>query len=128
MRSAKLPAMRWADRWRCSLKSASSPGRKYQPWIRMAHDYYGQAVEHSGGGLAEALSAALPERFDRRRAKSVDLPWGFARALLEAAVAAATLADEPYDVDSPSVQRAIDELIATVQRAHAVGHRVSPMG
>ncbi|TMB53943.1 MAG: hypothetical protein E6J47_08745 [Chloroflexi bacterium] len=94
----------------------------------MAHDYYGQAVEHSGGGLAEALSAALPERFDRRRAKSVDLPWGFARALLEAAVAAATLADEPYDVDSPSVQRAIDELIATVQRAHAVGHRVSPMG
>ena len=82
----------------------------------MAYDYYGHAVEGSEGALSKALADALPMRFEWRRGPAVDLPWHYPSALLEAAVAAATLADEPYDVASPSVQAVIDALIETIQR------------
>jgi len=91
------------------------PRSQYRPWIRMARDYFGHAVEGSGGPLAQALEAALPERFERQRRHAVDHPWNYPSALLEAAVAAATLADEPYEVSSPSVQETIDQLIAKVR-------------
>jgi len=81
----------------------------------MARDYFGHAVERSEGPLAQALEAALPERFERQGAHPIDYPWNYASALLEAAVAAATLADEPYEVESPSVQTTIDELIGKVR-------------
>lgn len=91
------------------------PRNRYRPWIHMARDYFGHAVEGSEGALSRALAEALPDRFEWRRGKGVDLPWYYPSALLEGAIAAATLNDEPYDVDSPSVDRSIDELIATVQ-------------
>ncbi|MDO8614908.1 MAG: HEPN domain-containing protein [Dehalococcoidia bacterium] len=91
------------------------PRSRYRPWIWMARDYFGHAVEGSGGALAEALEAALPGRFETQSAHSIDYPWNYASALLEAAVAAATLAGEPYEVASPSVQTTIDELIEKVQ-------------
>jgi hypothetical protein len=92
------------------------PRARYRPWIRMAHDYYGHAVEGSEGALSRALANALPERFEWRQRRGVDLPWYYPSAVLEAAVAAATLADEPYDIASPSVQAVIDGLIDTIQR------------
>jgi|SRR5581483_811711 len=91
------------------------PRSRYRPWIWMARDYYGHAVEGEGGQLAKALEAALPQRFKRSPGPGIDYPWNYAAALLEAAVAAATLADEPYDVTSPSVQATIDELIDKVR-------------
>ena len=91
------------------------PRSRYRPWIRMARDYFGHAVERSEGPLAKALEAALPVRFDRQRGPAPDYPWNYASALLEAAVAAATLADEPCDIASPSVQATIDEVIEKVR-------------
>ncbi|MGI8423631.1 MAG: hypothetical protein ACR2NO_05895 [Chloroflexota bacterium] len=91
------------------------PRSRYRPWIWMARDYYGHAVEVGEGPLAKAFEAALPERFERSKGPSIDFPWNYSAALLEAAVAAATLADEPYDVASPSVQATIDELIEKVR-------------
>lgn len=82
----------------------------------LANDYYGHAVEGSEGALSKALADALPKRFEWRRGPAIDLPWHYPSALLEAAVAAATLADEPYDVASASVQAVIDALIESVQR------------
>ena len=49
----------------------------------------------------------------------MDYPWWYGRALLEAAVASATIADEPYHVSSPSVRRAVDEFIEKIQAAPA---------
>lgn len=91
------------------------PRPRYRPWIWMARDYFGHAVEGSEGPLARALEAALPDRFKRQGAHAIDFPWNYASALLEAAVAAATLADEPYDIASPSIQATIDELIEKVR-------------
>jgi hypothetical protein len=91
------------------------PRSRYRPWIRMARDYFGHAVERSEGPLAKALEAALPARFDRQRGPAPDHPWSYGSALLEAAVAAATMADEPCDVASPSVQATIDEFIAKLR-------------
>lgn len=76
------------------------PRSRHRPWIRKAYDYFGDAVERSEGPLAQTLQTALPKRFDLRH-RSIDLPW-YASGLLEAAVAAATLADEPY---APSLPR-----------------------
>lgn len=91
------------------------PRSRYRPWIRVGRDYFGHAVE-SDGPLSKALDAALPDRFDRSKLDAtVDYPWWYGRALLEAAVASATIADEPYDVASPSVQRVIDEFIKKLQ-------------
>lgn len=93
------------------------PRSRYRPWIWMARDYYGHAVEGEAGQLAKALEAALLKRFERSPGPGIDYPWNYAAALLEAAVAAATLANEPYDVTSPSVRATIDELI---EKARAV--------
>ncbi len=93
------------------------PRPRYSPWIHMARDYYGHAIEGSEGALSKALGEALPARFEWRRRQGVDLPWFYPSALLEGAVSAATLADEPYSVDSPSIARAIDELIAMLRSA-----------
>lgn len=91
------------------------PRSRYRPWVRMARDYFGPVVEGSKGPLAQALAAALPERFECQQGMGVDYPWMYASALVEAAVAAATLAVEPYQVTSPSVQATIDEFIAKVR-------------
>lgn len=91
------------------------PRSRYRPWIWMAKDYYGHAVEGEKGRLSQALESALPARFARDHADPIDYPWSYASALLEAAVAAATLANEPYDISSPSVRRTIDELVDKVQ-------------
>jgi hypothetical protein len=88
------------------------PRSRYRPWIRMAKDYYGHAVSDSE--LAEALKLELPERF-AERFPSTDYRWGYGGALVEAAVAAATVADDPYDVASPSVQRVLDEFVEKLQ-------------
>jgi hypothetical protein len=81
----------------------------------MARDYFGDMVRHSHGPFVEALKDALPKRFDTKRLMAIDYPWSYGSALLEAAVAAATLAGEPCDVGSPSVQATINELIAKIQ-------------
>ena len=44
---------------------------------------------------------------------------GYGSALLEAAVASATIAHEPYDVSSLSVRRVVDEFIEKIQAAPA---------
>lgn len=95
------------------------PRSRYRPWIWMARDYFGHAVEGSRGALSKALESSLPDRFGEVTRPSLDHPWGYAAALLEAAVAAATRAGEPYDLRSPSVQRAIDGLIEKVQSTPA---------
>src|SRR5882672_3931837 len=56
----------------------------------------------------------LPQRF-AEKIPSTDYRWGYGGALVEAAVAAATLADDPYDVGSASVQRVLDEFIEKIQ-------------
>jgi len=91
------------------------PRSEHRPWIWMARDYFGYAVEGEKGALSKALEAGLPGRFSIRGIDSVDYPSSYAAAVLEAAVAAATRNHEPYDVSSPSVQRAIDELVDKVQ-------------
>lgn len=91
------------------------PRSRYRPWIWMARDYFGDAVEGAQGLLARVLEAKLPERFGSRAGGPLDHPWLYASALLEAAVAAATLAGESYEVRSPSVQSVIDELVMKVQ-------------
>jgi len=91
------------------------PRSQYRPWIWMARDYYGHAVEKGEGALAQALTAEIPRRFEIEGADAIDYPWSYASALLEAAVAAATLAEEPYEVGSPSVREIIDELIVKLQ-------------
>ncbi len=53
---------------------------------------------------------------------TMDYPWGYGHALVEAAVASATIADEPYDVSSPSVRRVVDEFIEKIQAAPATTH------
>ncbi len=53
---------------------------------------------------------------------TMDYPWGYGHALLEAAVASATIADEPYDVSSPSVRRVVDDFIEKIQAAPATTH------
>lgn len=88
------------------------PRSRYRPWIRMAKDYYGHAVADSD--LAEVLEFELPQRF-AKKVPGVDYPWTYGGALVEAAVAAATLADEPYETSSPSVQQVIDEFIDKIQ-------------
>jgi hypothetical protein len=75
----------------------------------MARDYFGESVEGSEGRLSKALEAAVPSRLTPA-ATAIDHPWSYARATLEAAVAAATRSDEPYAVSSPSVAATIDEL------------------
>lgn len=91
------------------------PRSRYRPWIWIARDYYGHAVEVGDGPLAKALEAALPQRFERSKGLGIDFPWNYAAALLEAAVAAATLADEPYDIASPSVQATVDAFVEKVR-------------
>ena len=78
----------------------------------MAKDYYGHAVPDSD--LVEVLELELPQRF-AKRIPSIDYPWTYGGALVEAAVAAATLADEPCEISSPSVQQVIDEFIDKIQ-------------
>lgn len=91
------------------------PRSQHRPWIRVGRDYFGHAVERDGP-LSKALEAALPDRFDRSTLDAtVDYPWWYSRALLEAAVASATIADEPYDISSPSVQGVVDEFIEKLQ-------------
>ena len=91
------------------------PRSRYRPWIRMARDYFGHSVE-TDGPLSEALKTAIPERFKGRQLdEAMDWPSRYASALLEGAVAAATLADEPYEASSPSVQGVIDQFINKVK-------------
>ena len=91
------------------------PRSKYQPWIQVGRDYFGHAVEGEGP-LSKTLEAAIPDRFVHQPIDvTMDYPWGYSHALLEAAVASATLADEPYDVSSPSVREVINEFIETIQ-------------
>ena len=91
------------------------PRSQHRPWIHIGRDYFGHAVE-SDGPLSKALEAALPERFDRSTLEgTIDYPWSYGSALLEAAVASATIAGEPYDVASPSVRRVIDEFIKKLE-------------
>ena len=95
------------------------PRSEHRPWIQVGRDYFGHPVERDGP-LSRALEAALPDRFARRQIdETLDYPWGYGHALLEAAVASATMADEPYDVSSPSVRRVVDELIEKVQSTPA---------
>lgn len=91
------------------------PRVRFRPWIWMARDYFGDMVERDNGPLAQALQQAVPQRFEWLGGEPIDSPWGYAAALVEAAVAAATLADEPYDIASPSVLRAIKELVDKVR-------------
>jgi hypothetical protein len=95
------------------------PRSRHRPWISMARDYYGHAVEGSEGALSQALAEALPERFEWEHRPAFDLAWSYASAVLEAAVAAATMAGEPYDTASPSVRAVIDALVQAVQRTPA---------
>lgn len=88
------------------------PRSRYRPWIRMAKDYFGHAVSDSD--LAQVLESELPQRFPKNM-PSIDYPWAYGGPLVEAAVAAATLADEPYEISSPSVQQVIDEFINKMQ-------------
>ncbi len=91
------------------------PRSQYRPWIQMGRDYPSHAVE-SEGPLSEALEAALPARFVRTPMDAtMDYPWFYGSALLEAAVASATRAHEPYAVTSPSVRAVVDEFVAKVQ-------------
>lgn len=95
------------------------PRSMSRPWIELGRDYFGDAVELEGP-LSKALEAALPDRFVRQPIDlTMDYPWGYGHALLEAAVAAATFAAEPCSVSSPSVQRVVDEFIDKVQAAPA---------
>jgi hypothetical protein len=93
------------------------PRSRYQPWIALAHDYYGDDLRGWRDTVEDAIEAALPARFARTDGSigSIDYPWGYTSRLLETAVAAATRADEPYDVESPSVQSTIDALLAKLQ-------------
>lgn len=92
------------------------PRSQNRPWIRVGRDYFGPALEGSEGPLNQALASALPNRFEWRTREAMDLTWNYPEALVRAAVAAATEADEPYDVTSPSVMTAIDSLIESIQR------------
>jgi hypothetical protein len=87
------------------------PTSRYRPWIEVGRDYEGHLVHGSEEqSLTKILQAALPGRFTNT-VSSVDSPWSYPFALVEAAVAAATLADEPYEVTSPSVQGVLNELV-----------------
>lgn len=91
------------------------PRSRHRPWIEVGRDYFGWAVEREGP-LSKALESALPDRFVRRPIDlTMDYPWGYGHALLEAAVAGATIAAEPYSVSSPSVQQVVDEFIEKIQ-------------
>ena len=95
------------------------PRSKYRPWTQIGRDYYGDSAGREGR-LAEALEAAVPDRFVRVPIDvTIEYPWGYGHALLEAAVACATIAEEPYDVSSPSVRRVVDEFIEKIQVAPA---------
>ena len=95
------------------------PRSRYRPWIQVGRDHFGDAVDLEGP-LSEALEAAIPDRFERGLIDTtMDYPWGYGHALLEAAVASATIANEPYDVASPSVRRVIDQFIEKIQATPA---------
>ena len=95
------------------------PRSKYRPWIQVGRDYFGHAVERDGP-LSKAPGCGAPDRFVRRPIDvTMDYPWGYGSALLEAAVASATLAHEPYYVSSPSVRRVVDEFIEKIQAVPA---------
>lgn len=91
------------------------PRPRHRPWIQGGRDYFGQDIS-GGGPLPEALETALPDRFIREHIdETMDYPWGYGFALVEAAVAAATISDEPYDVSSPSTRHVVDEFIEKIQ-------------
>ena len=95
------------------------PRSEHRPWIQGGRDYFGHTVRFDGP-LSKALEAAIPDRFVRGPIDAtMDYPWGYGHALLEAAVACATIADEPYDVSSPSVRRVIDQFIEKIQATPA---------
>ena len=95
------------------------PRSEYRPWIQVGRDYFGHAVEREGP-LSQALEAAIPDRFVRVPIDvTMDYPWGYGHALLEAVVASATIAGEPYDVSSPSVREVVDEFIEKIQATPA---------
>lgn len=95
------------------------PRSRYRPWIQMARDYFGHAVEVDGP-LSEALKMAIPERFEGRLLdEAMDWSGSYSHALLEGAVAAATFADEPYEVSSPSVQNVINQFIDKIKATPA---------
>ena len=66
------------------------PRSEHRPWIHGGRDYFGHTVEFDGP-LSKALEAAIPDRFVRGSIDAtMDYPWGYGHALLEAAVASGT--------------------------------------
>lgn len=90
------------------------PRPRHASWLRMACDYCGH-MRASDQELVAAVDATYPDRFRRWRwGDGFDVPYGYGSALVEGEVAAATRAEGPYDVTSPSVRRVLDEFIQTV--------------
>jgi hypothetical protein len=87
------------------------PRPRFAPWIRMAHDYYGDMLR-GGGDFDRALKAAWPRRFDVGVGDpNIEFASTYEQALIEDAVQAATRAEEPYTSSSPSVADAIERVI-----------------
>lgn len=72
------------------------PRPRFAPWIRMAHDYYGEMLR-GGVDFDHALKAAWPSRFDVGVGDpKIEFASTYEQALIEDAVQAATRAQEPY--------------------------------
>ncbi len=91
------------------------PRSRHRPWVHIASDYFGDDVRDHGE-LAAELKRALPERF-ADALTTPDHPWSYGYAVLEAAIAAATMADQPYDLSSPAVQDVFDDFLRKLRRA-----------
>ena len=90
-----------------------------RPWIDLSR-YYATRGIRGNTALSEGLQEAIPERFAwRHPGEPVDHPSVYGNAVIEGAVAAATLAAEPYRPSSPSVAKVIDEFILRLQEAPA---------
>ena len=90
-----------------------------RPWMNL--DRYFTLNDIRGkSALTKSLKEALPERFAwRQSGEPVDHPYVYGNALIEGAVAAATLAREPYRPSSPSVGRILDEFISRIKQSPA---------
>lgn len=91
------------------------PRPRHSPWIQVGRDYFGDTVRGHGEQLGKILEESLPARFEMHGGDYVDLPWNYAYSVLEAAIAAATTAGEPYSVASTSVEDVVNQFITKLQ-------------
>ncbi len=93
------------------------PRSRFEPWIRVGHQYTSQIVSNSGSyrELQTALNLFYPAKFDeglpgKERSLPI-LPHMSILPLLEGSIANATLTSEPYSSQSSSVIKCINEFL-----------------